>query len=153
MRGGCLEIPPVQGAHRSIKRFQKLETLWCYISLDHATIVALAFASDEVALFHAVQQARNVRVARDHALADFAAGQSGAASAAKYAQYIVLGRSQAGGFDYLFGLSSQGVSDLHERNEQACLRMGVGIFMERGTHEGTIVVITTFVKPKSVLSE
>jgi hypothetical protein len=45
-------------------------------------------------------------------------------------------------------LSSESVSDLHERHKQAGLHLGVGAFMGGGTHEGTIVVITTVVKPK-----
>ena len=128
-RGDALELPLVQGAHRTIKSFQKLKTLRCYISLNHATVVALAFASDEIAFFHPIQEAGNVRVARDHAFADFAAGQSRMTSAAKDTQYIVLGRGQARGFDYLFGLSAQGVGDLHEGDEQAGLRWRVVAFM------------------------
>jgi len=143
-----MELPLVQGAHRAIKNFQKVEALRGYISLDHATVVALAFPSYEIALFHAVQKTGNVRVARDHALADFATGQSVAASAAKDTQYIVLGPGQAGGFDYLFGLSAEGVGDLHEGDEQAGLYTGAGAFMGQGTHGVNIVVITTVVKPR-----
>jgi hypothetical protein len=32
-----------------------------------------------------------------------------------------LGRGQADGFDYLFGLSAKGVGDLHEGDEQTGL--------------------------------
>ena len=143
-----MKLPFVQGVHRAIQSFQKLEALRGYISLDHATVSALALPGDEIAFFHAVQKAGNVGVARDHALADFTTGQSSAASAAKDSQYIVLGRGQAGGFDYLLGLSAEGVRDLHEGDEQAGLDIGIGTFMELGTHTANIVVITTVVKPQ-----
>ncbi|MDQ1411163.1 MAG: hypothetical protein QOJ41_2898 [Acidobacteriaceae bacterium] len=119
------------------------------MSFDYATVVALALAGDKVALFHAVEQAGNVWVVRDHALSDFPAGQSGATSAAQNAQHIELSAGKTAGFEYLCGLSAEGVSDLHEGDEQAGLCIAVRIFVGRGTQAVTIVVITTIVKVDS----
>ena len=54
-------------------------------------------ARDQSARLHAVQQARDVRVARNEPAADFAAGQAVLSRAAQDAQDVVLRSGKAGG--------------------------------------------------------
>jgi len=55
-----------------------------------AAVVGLAFAGNQAALFHAVEEARHVRVVRNHAVSDATAGQSFGLGPAENAKDIVL---------------------------------------------------------------
>src|SRR6266849_6047599 len=74
----------------SVHFAQKLQPGSGDLSIDHAAIVLRAHALDEAPIFQAIEQTRNVRIARDHALADLAARQSLLPSSAQNAQGVVL---------------------------------------------------------------
>ncbi len=69
---------------------QELQSGSSDLSVDDAAIVLRARALDEATIFHAIQQARNVGIARDHALANLAARQAFRPGTTQDAQSIVL---------------------------------------------------------------
>jgi hypothetical protein len=85
-----LELPVMQVMYGLIEGLEQIQTLFGDARFDYAAVVGLAFASDEVALLHAIEQAGNVGIVRDHAVADAAAGQAIRLRAAKNAENIVL---------------------------------------------------------------
>ena len=68
-------------------------------------------------LFHAVQKPGDVRIARNHALADAAAKQAVRLRAAKDAQNVVLRGGKPGGFDELLGFLGEGIGGLQDGNK------------------------------------
>ena len=98
------ELAFVEIVHRLVESFQQAKSLRRDARLYNAPVVGLALPGDEAALFHAVEEAGHVRVVRNHAVADAAAGQAGGLGAAKNAKDIILGAGEAGGFEELLGV-------------------------------------------------
>src|SRR5438132_11836857 len=69
---------------------KKLQPGGSNLSVDDAAIMPGASALDKAAIFQAIEQARNVRIARNHALGNLAARQALRPSAAQDAQRVVL---------------------------------------------------------------
>jgi len=115
--------------------------------LDDASVVGLALAGDDAALFHAVEQAGHIRVVRNHAVADAAAGQTAMPGAAKNAQDVVLSTGKTGGFQELFSVLAQGVGGFQESHEDAGFERSGRGFGAR-IHNQSIVVVTIIVKRK-----
>jgi len=90
--------------------------------LYDAAVVGLAFAGNQVALFHAVEEARHVRVVRNHTVSDATAGQSCGLGTAENAKDIVLSARKPPCFQELFCLLAEGVGGLQERHENAVLQ-------------------------------
>jgi hypothetical protein len=107
--GDFVKLFAMQVFHRSVKAFQDVQTGGGDASFHHAAVVLLADASDEAALFHAVEQASHVGIVRNHAVANAFAGQTMGLGAAKNAEDIVLGASQGVFFHKLFGLLAEAI--------------------------------------------
>jgi hypothetical protein len=139
--GHMPELPLVQFAHGLIQGLEKLEALRSNVGFDDTAIIFLAFAANEAAFFHAIEQAGHVRVMADHAVTDGAAGEPRRLGAAEDAQNIVLGAGQAEGLNELFGLLAQGVGGPEQSEEEALLGRGRGSRgFARKIHVPTIVV-------------
>jgi hypothetical protein len=143
------ELALVKIVNRLIEGFKKVECLRRDARLYDAAVVSLAFAGNQAALFHAVKQARHVRVVRNHAVSDATAGQSFGLGPAENAKDIVLSTRKPRGFQEPFCFLAEAVGGLQERHENAVLQ-GDG---EPGgfgaqVHARIIVVITMIVKRK-----
>jgi len=127
----------VKIVHRLVERFQQAESLRRNARFYDAAVVGLPFSGNEAALFHAVEQAGYVRVVRNHAVTDAAAGQAGGLGAAKNTEDIVLSAGKAGGFDELLGVLAEGVGSLQKGDEDTALQgsWGPGRPVARG-HDG-----------------
>jgi len=111
----------------------------------------LARATDEAALFHAIEEAGHVRVVRNHPVADNAAGETIGLGAAKDAEHIILRAGEAVGLEELFSFEAEGVGGFLERDEDAVLEGKEGMPGRTATHEAKIVVVTTNVKRKEFI--
>lgn len=142
------ELLLVELANRLIETFQKSESRGSYAGFDDASVVGLARTSDEASLFHAVEEAGHVRVVRDHAIADAAAGEAFGFGAAKNAEDVVLRAGEATWLEELLGLEAEEIGGFLERNENAVFQGKSWADIGAATHEDTIVVMTTSVKRK-----
>ena len=77
--------------------------------LYDAAIVGLTFPGDQAVLFHAVEEARHIRVMGDHAVADGTASQALGLGSAKNAKDVVLCARKPRGFQKLFCFLGEGV--------------------------------------------
>jgi len=144
--GDVVELALVQLANRLIETFQKSESRGGDAGFDDAAVIGLSLTTDETALLHAVEEAGHVRVVRDHAFADAAAGEACWLGATENAQDIVLRAGQAVRLEELFGFEAEAIRGPLERNKDMVLN-GKGSMRDRAaTHGGTIVVMTTNVK-------
>src|SRR5467141_1207466 len=148
--GHVPELALVKFANRLIEGFKKAECLRRDARLYDAAIVGLAFADNQAALFHAVEKARNVRVVRNHAVADGTASQAFGLGPAKNAKDIVLSVRNPRRFQELFSFLAEGIGGLQEGDENAVFQGdgGAGGFGAQ-VHGVNIVVITTIVKRES----
>jgi hypothetical protein len=143
-----VELALVKLANRLIETFQKSESRWGDAGFDDAAVVGLALAHDEAALFHAVEEACHVRVMRNHAFADAAAGEACWFSATENAKDVVLRTSEAVRLEELVGFEAEGIGGFLERDENGVLQGKRGMGARAATHGDTIVVMTTNVKRK-----
>src|SRR6266702_1827024 len=97
-----------------------------------------------------VEKPGDVRVVRNHAVADAAAGKALRLSATQNAKNVVLSARESGRFQQLFGLLPEGVGGLQERDEKPVLEGDKkdGILAAK-LHDANIVVVTMIVKRKS----
>ena len=143
-----MKLALVKPANWRIETFQESETRGCNAGFDDAAVVGLASAGDETAFFHAVEEASHVRVVRNHAVADAAAGEAFWLGATKDAENVVLRAGEAMGFEKLLGFEAEGIGGFLERDEDAVFRRKSGAGWRAATHEHTIIVMTTNVKRK-----
>ncbi len=118
------------------------------VGADHAAIGGGAGALDEATFFHAVEKARHIRVASDHAGGDFAAGQAGGAGAGEDAEDVVLGVGEAEGVEGIFDAAEEPAGGTLEVEERLFGGMGEGagladFRLEAAGHDRTIPVATT----------
>ncbi len=113
------ELPLVQIPHGLIQRLQEFQSARRDARLHHAAVILLPFARDQPALFHAVQQPRDIWIVSDHAVANPAASQSRRPRAAQDAQHVVLRAGQLCGARQLLGLLAQRVRRLQQSEENA----------------------------------
>lgn len=148
-RGGYVaKLALMKLANRLIETFQNSETRRCYAGFDDAAVIGLARTSDEASLFHAVEEAGHVRVVRDHAIADTAAGEAFGFGAAKNAEDVVLRAGEAMWLEELLGFEAEEIGGFLEGNEHAVFQGKSWTDIGAATHEDTIVVVTTNVKRK-----
>jgi hypothetical protein len=138
------ELPLVQIVDGLVQFLQQSQTLRRDTGLDDASVILLALARNPAVFFHAIEKARHVRIARNHAFGNAATEQAMRFRAAKDAQNIVLGRSEPGGFDQLLRFLGERVGDFEDSDEDLILQWGGGIRSK--SHTTNIVVVTTIVK-------
>src|SRR6266566_1780858 len=143
------ELALVKIVNRLVQVFKKPQCLRRDARLHDAAVVGLPFPGNQAALFHAVEEARHVRVVGNHAVPDATAGQALGLGPAEDAKDIVLRARKARRFQELFRLLAKGVGGLQERDENAVLQ-GEGWPGGLGpqVHGASIVVITMIVKRK-----
>ena len=143
-----VELALVKLANRLIETFEKSKARRSDAGFDDAAVIGLARAGDEAALLHAVEEAGHIRVVRNHAVADDAAGEAIGLGAAKNAEDVVLRAGEAMGLEELLGLEAEGIGSFLEGDEEAVLDGKSGMGKSAATHADTIVVMTTNVKRK-----
>jgi hypothetical protein len=148
-----VELTLVKLANRLIETFQKSETRGGDAGFDNAAVIGLALAGDEIALFHAVEETSHVRVVRNHAFADGAAGEAFGFGAAEDAEDIVLRAGETVGLEKLLGLEAQGIGGLLKRDKNAIFQGKSRMGRRAPTHATIIVVMTTNVKRKGLHAE
>jgi hypothetical protein len=148
-RADVAELLFVQVVHRVIELFENVEPGGSDAGFDDAAVFGLAFASDQGALFHAIEQAGHIGIAGDHAVADTLTGKAGGAGATENAQDVVLGAGEAVSLDEEVGVLGEAVGGAEESYEDFGFEAGGNGFAVLVRHGGTIVVITTIVKRKS----
>src|SRR5579863_8086360 len=141
-------LAAVQFAHGLVEFRQQAQAFRGDTRLDHAAVLRFARASDQAAGFHTVEQAGDVRIARDQPASDLATSQSAFSSAAQDAQNIVLRSGKAKGLEQGFGAARKGVGGAHQADKDASLQAILGAAFQFGLplHETTILVTTTIVK-------
>jgi nucleotide-binding universal stress UspA family protein len=106
------ELSLVHFVHGLVELLELLQTLCGDAGLDDTPIVLLPLARNAALLFETVEKAGHVGVARNHAIANDAAGEALRTGAAKDAKDVVLGASKAVGLDELFGLLGEEIRGL-----------------------------------------
>lgn len=146
--GEVAQLAAVQFVHWFIQFLQQAEPLRGDASFDHTPVLHFARSNDQSAGFHAVEQACDVRIARNETAADLAAGQAFFSSASQDSQDVVLRSGEAVGLEQGLSAACQGVSSAHKAHKDAGLEGSLRIaFRFRGSlHVQTILVITTIVK-------
>ena len=130
------ELLFVQFVDWSVELFEDLEAGRRNASLDNAAVLCLPLPRDEAALFHAVEEAGQVGVARDHAIADALAGKAVGSSAAQDAQDVVLSAGQAVLLDQVVGLLAEAIGDAQQGDKEPGLEAAGGAFRSgKGLHE------------------
>ena len=142
------ELALVKLANRLIETFEKSKARGGDAGFDDAAVTGLAGAGDEAALFHAVEEAGHIRVVRNHAVADAAAGEAFGHGAAKNAEDVVLSAGEAMGLEELLSFEAEGIGGFLEGDEDAVFQGKRGMGKKAATHGGTIVVMTINVKRK-----
>lgn len=117
--GDVAKLTLVKFVNRVIEGFENFEALGSDMGDDDAAVVGLALASDEAALFHAVEEAGDVGIARDHSIADAAAGKAAGFGTAEDAKDIILSAGEAGVFEELVGLLDERVSGFDDKDKGA----------------------------------
>ncbi|HXX13480.1 MAG TPA: hypothetical protein VEJ47_01125 [Candidatus Eremiobacteraceae bacterium] len=117
------ELFSVQFEHRSIQSFQELEAVGGDAGYDDPAVLGLALAGNQLVAFHAIKEAGDIGVMRDHALTDTAAGQAIGLGAAKNAEDVVLGGGKAGSFEELLGSLGERVSGFEDGDEELTFEM------------------------------
>ena len=125
------------------------------VGVDDAAIGGGAGAKDEAALFHAVEEARHIGVAGDHAGGDFAAGEAGGAGAGEDTEDVVLGVGEAEGLEGFLDAAEEPGGGPLEIEEGLFGGMGEGaglsnFGLETTGHVRTIPVATTTGKGRGV---
>ncbi len=145
------ELVLVKMVNWPVEGFEQPESLRGDACFHDTAIVGLAHPGDQAALFHAIEEARHVRVVGDHAVPDATAGQTCGLGPAKDAKDVVLRARKARCFQELFCLLAESVGRLQEPYEDAVLQ-GDGRAGGFGAqvHGASIVVVTTIVKRKSM---
>ena len=143
-----VELALVKLANRLIETFEKSEARGGDAGFDDAAVIGLAGTGDEAALLHAVEEAGHIRVVRNHALSDAAAGEAIGLCAAKNAEDVVLSTGEAMGLEELLGFEAERIGGFLEGDEDAVFQGKKGEGKRTATHAGTIVVVTINVKRK-----
>jgi hypothetical protein len=113
------KLVAVQILDRSIELAQDFESGGSDASFDNATIVGLARAGNQTALFHAIEKAGHIGIVRNHAVADAFAGKAFGLGTTQNAQDIILGAGETGFAvaDKLLGFHAEMIGSFHEGNE------------------------------------
>lgn len=88
------EKPAEQGLKRLVDVAGELQSFPRNPRDHDPAVLAAALALDKAAIFHAVEQARHIRIGREHSFGRLRAGNSLFAGASQNAQHIVLSRCE-----------------------------------------------------------
>jgi hypothetical protein len=118
------------------------------MGVDDAAIGGGAGAEDEAAFLHAVEKARHIGVAGDHAGGDFATGEPGGAGAGEDAEDVVLGVGKTEWMERFFDAAEEPAGGALEIEEGLFGGVGEGarladFGLEAAGHARTIPVATT----------
>src|SRR5262249_38625923 len=94
------QLPAVGLLYGLIEPGEQLEPFLADAGKNHAAVFSIPGAQDPASFFEPVEQAGNVRIARDHAAADLSTGEAFRGSA-QDSQNVVLGSRQVFALDYL----------------------------------------------------
>ena len=114
-----MELALVKLANRLIETFEKSKARRSDAGFDDAAVIGLARAGDEAALLHAVKEASHVRVVRNHAVTDAAAGEAMGLGAAKNAEDVVPRPCEAMGLEELLGFEAERIGGFLKGDEDA----------------------------------
>src|ERR1019366_6769493 len=147
-RGKVAQLAAMQFVHGLIQFVQQPESFRGDARLNNAAVLRFPRAGDQSRGFHSVEQASDIRIARDKPPADLAAGQALFPRASQDAQDVVLRSGEAVGLEQGLGAASQGVGGAHKADEDLGFEAGLRIAFRFGgsLHEETILVTTTIVK-------
>jgi len=112
------ELPFMQIMDRLIELLQLFQAFRGDTGLDYAAIVFLALTRDPAVLFHAVEQASHIGIARNHTFSDATAENAVRLGSAEDAQDVILRAGEACGLEEALGLLGQGVGGSKERDEE-----------------------------------
>src|SRR5712692_8090864 len=137
--------------NRTVQSFERFQARRRDASRNDPPIFLFAASSHQSAAFQAIDQAGDVGVTIDHALADLAAGQPFRPRTAEDAQRVVLGRREPMLLQHLGPAPCQLVGGAHQRHEHLFLQAteGLGLLdfgLNPPSHISNILVITTIVK-------
>jgi|SRR6516165_1495239 len=133
------ELGFVHFVHRLVELLELLQTLCGDAGFDDPPVVLLPLTRNAPLFFEAIEKARHVGVAGNHAIADDAAGEAVRAGATKDAKDVILSASKAVGLDELLGLLSEEIRGFEDGDEKLILGGRRGTNRSR-RHAGTIVV-------------
>jgi hypothetical protein len=120
------KLAAMKVANRLIEMSKKVEPLGCNVNENLAPVGMPAAAADEAALFEAVEEAGNVRLAGDHSRGNFAAEEA-IGSAAKNAEHVVLIRGQVVFFQELGRAAGEQVGGSGELDKNGLLVTLAGV--------------------------
>ena len=145
------ELAFMKVPHWLIQLFQEGQTFRRNPGHDDSAIVFLPLACNQSALFHAVKEARHVRIARNHALADAATQHADRFCTAQNPQYVVLSHRQVVRFDELLGFLGQGIGGSEDCNKKPILvqNFPTGLFFTRRFHSGDISCYNNYCQEES----
>jgi hypothetical protein len=133
-----LKLALVEFVNRPIEIFQEPQSGSGDAGFDDPAVVGLTGASDESAFFHAVEKAGHVRVVRDHALGNGAAGKATGFGAAEDAQDVILRASETKRLEELLGFLGEEIGGFLKCDEKEILE--ASCMTPANRHEGKIVV-------------
>ena len=107
----------MQRKDRLIQPLEQVEPFRGDKRSNHPSIIRLPAAGDQAALGKAIEQPRDIRIAREHPLGDLPAGKSGLARAAEDAEGIVLRGRQAGRLEEFFKPAAQQIGAAEDIQE------------------------------------
>lgn len=136
------KLLPVQLLHGFVQRREQRQSGGRNANGDYPPVAALAAAGREFAFFQAVEEARNVGVAGDHAVADLGTGQPCGFSATQDAEYVILRRRDAVRFQQVDDLVEMKLGGLLDLDKDT----GPGGVERRRRHALSLLVITNIVK-------
>lgn len=122
MAGGHVaELSAMKFAYRLVELFKESAARLGNAGVHDAAIRAKPLPSDEAARVEAVENAGNVWVAGDHAVADLAAGAPLRFRAAENTKDVVLGRGKVAGLEELLDVPEGEIGGLLKSNKEPAL--------------------------------
>jgi hypothetical protein len=112
--------------HGRVQLRKDLQALAGDIGFHDAAVFLFAGTGDQAARFQAIEQARDVGIARDQPAADFAAGQARGARAAQDTQNVILGAGQARSLEEGLGSAGESIGGAPESEEDLLFEVRLG---------------------------
>src|SRR5581483_2492340 len=120
------ELALMKLGYRPIQIPQKLQSLWSDSRQDHTPVFRFTAARNQFAFFQAVQQSRDIRIARNHAFSDLAAGQA-LRRTTENAENVVLGWRDVSRLQQQLTPARQQVRGSHEADENVLFQAAKGM--------------------------
>lgn len=149
-RGKAVQLPSMQFLHRLIEVLKNPESVRSDARLHNASVLFFPPARDQATRFHAVQQARDIGIARDEPAADLAAGKGALARAPQDAQDVVLRHGKATRLEQRVDSAGEGIGGPQQADKDLAFQArfrGSGFSCGLGFpfHPAIIVVATSIV--------